>query len=279
MVVRGYRAARSVRRFNLGYYPDMVDFSASDTDWAPRLNLRERLKGLVSPPKHQLKRIVARELRRGEPELRHLADWVDPSRHAIDVGANRGIWSECLSRHCRGVFAFEPNPKMFAFLKAACGKTVVASALAISDQAGQAQLRIPRTARGFSNQQASLAHRADDKFQTFGEVGVQTARLDDLDLPPCGFIKIDVEGHEAAVLRGAHGLISRDRPILLIEMEERHTGVPIESALEAVLQLGYAGYYLRGGVETPIRAFDPDADHRQCVEQPGYVFNFLFRPV
>lgn len=250
----------------------------STKPWTPTENLRERLKRIVLSPKQQLRRIVARELRRGEPELQLISSLVDGSRNAIDVGANRGVWADCLARHCAQVFAFEPNPKMFAFLSAACADNVVPSALALSDNAGEATLRIPRTVRGYSNQQASLALRADGKFSEFGELRVPTARLDDLDLPPCGFIKIDVEGHEAAVLRGARHLIARDRPVLLIEMEQRHTGELIEESLQTVITMGYSATFLRGGFETPISAFDPDADHRDRAERPGYVFNFIFRP-
>jgi FkbM family methyltransferase len=247
--------------------------------WTPPENLRERIKSLVFSPKQQLRRIVARGLRKGEPELRLIPRMVDAGRHAIDVGANRGVWADCLAGQCPGVFAFEPNPKMFAFLRDSCAANVVPSPLALSDCAGEAVLRIPRTARGYSNQQASLAPRADDRFSVFGEMTVATACLDDLALPPCGFIKIDVEGHEAAVLRGASRLIARDRPVLLIELEQRHTGEPIEASLQAVMGMGYAASFLRDGVETPIAGFDPDADHRGRADRPGYVFNFIFRPV
>lgn len=247
--------------------------------WTPPENLRERLKRIVFTPKQQLRRIVARELRRGEPELRFIPQLIDTERHAVDVGANRGVWADCLARHCPRVFAFEPNPKMFAFLSAACADNVLPSPLALSDQAGDAILHIPRTARGYSNQQASLARRADGKFSEFGKLRVVTTSLDDLDLPPCGFIKIDVEGHEAAVLRGAHRLITRDRPVLLIEIEQRHTGEPIEASLRTVTALGYSASFLRDGIETPISSFDPDDDHRDRAEQPGYVFNFIFRPL
>lgn len=256
----------------------MTASSSVSVTWTPSENLRERLKRILWSPKYHLRRIVARELRRGEPELRHIRSLVDPARSSIDIGANRGIWSDCLARLCPQVFAFEPNPKMFGFLKSACAEKVTCSPVALSDRSGIATLRIPRTARGFSNQQASLARRADNRFSEFGEVQVKTARLDDLDLPSCGFIKIDVEGHEAAVLEGARALIARDRPVLLIEMEQRHTGEPIEHSLKRVTDLGYSAGFLREGKEVPIEAFDPDAHHRACVEQPGYVFNFIFRP-
>lgn len=48
-------------------------------------------------------------------------------------------------------------------------------------------------------------------------------RLDDIIKDDVGFIKIDVEGHELAVLKGATSLINRCRPVLLVECEERHS--------------------------------------------------------
>jgi FkbM family methyltransferase len=41
-----------------------------------------------------------------------------------------------------------------------------------------------------------------------------------------GFIKIDVEGHELAVINGATTLLTTQRPLLLIEIEARHHRLP-----------------------------------------------------
>ena len=45
-------------------------------------------------------------------------------------------------------------------------------------------------------------------------------RLDDMGIANCSFIKIDVEGHEEAVLDGATALITSQRPVLMIELDE-----------------------------------------------------------
>ena len=45
-------------------------------------------------------------------------------------------------------------------------------------------------------------------------------RLDDFSIANCSFIKIDVEGHEEAVLDGATALIASQRPVLMIELDE-----------------------------------------------------------
>ena len=49
---------------------------------------------------------------------------------------------------------------------------------------------------------------------------VETKRLDDFAIANCSFIKIDVEGHEEAVLDGASALIAAQRPVLMIELDE-----------------------------------------------------------
>lgn len=245
--------------------------------WVPPSTLREKIKRAVFSPRQELKRVVARELRRGEPELRLLPELVDPTRAAIDVGANRGVWTHRLAELCPQVYAFEPNPKMFAILDAARPANASASPIALSDRAGVARLKVPRSARGYSNQHASLESNWS-AGQEYGEVEVVTARLDDLDLAPCGFIKIDVEGHETAVMNGALELIARDRPTLLIELEERHSERTIEESIAAVTALGYEAFVHKAGAIRGIEAFDADADHRAAVETPAYIFNFIFRP-
>lgn len=245
--------------------------------WTPPSTLQEKIKRALFSPRSELKRIVARELRKGEPELRLLPLLVDPKRAAVDVGANRGVWTHQLAALCPRVHAFEPNPKMFAILSGAKPDNAEVRQIALSDRPGVAALKVPKSARGYSNQHASLESNWSDGHE-FGVVEVETARLDDLGLEPVGFMKIDVEGHEAAVIAGALGLIARDKPTLAIELEERHMDRSIEAAVGSVEALGYDAFVWKQGELRPISAFDPEVDHRAVVEQPGYIFNFIFRP-
>ena len=245
--------------------------------WIPPSTLRERVKRAVFNPRQELKRVIARELRKGEPELRLLPDLVDPKRAAVDVGANRGVWTHQMAALCPRVYAFEPNPKMFAILDAARPSNAEARQIALSDRTGMASLKVPRSARGFSNQHASLETNWAGAME-FGVVEVATARLDELDLEPVGFIKIDVEGHEPAVIAGAAGLIARDRPTLLVELEERHSDRSIEASIAEVEALGYDAFVFKNGTQRPIAEFDPQVDHRDAVETPAYIFNFIFKP-
>lgn len=245
--------------------------------WSPPTTFREKIKRAVFSPRQELKRVIKRELRKGEPELRLLPGLVDPARAAVDVGANRGVWTHQMATLCPRVHAFEPNPKMFAILDAARPANVIARQVALSDRAGTADLNVPRSPRGYSNQHASLEN-SWIAGKTFGVVRVETLRLDSLDLEPCGFIKIDVEGHEAAVIAGAAGIIARDRPVLLIEIEERHSSLRIEQSIADIQALGYDAMVFKDGALRGIEAFDPDLDHRAAVETDRYIFNFVFKP-
>ncbi len=247
------------------------------TGWQPPSTFEERIKDLLVPPGLYMKYRVAKELRRGEAETRLLPFLVDHGRAALDIGANKGVYTHLLGPLATQVYAFEPNPKLFKSLIRSLPRNATAQQLAISNAKGTAELRIPRgSKKGFSNQGGSLSAK---KVQgEYGAVTVETVRIDDLDLPPVGFIKVDVEGFELQTLEGAPETLARDRPVLLIEMEERHTGIPIEDMIRTVEAYGYTGFALHNGRLTKALSLDFDVCHRPMVGKRGYVFNFIFFP-
>jgi len=245
--------------------------------WRPPITFEERVKRFLSPPKLELARIIAREFKRGEPELALAPYFVDPERAAVDVGANRGIWSHVLARHCPQVFAFECNPKLFRVLAAAAPANVKAMPFALSDADGQADLYVPGEGRRFSNQGASLS-ASKVEGAAFAVTKVERRRLDSFDLPPVGFIKIDVEGHELSVLRGAQALIARDRPTLIVEIEQRHTKEPLENSLREIAALGYRMLFLGShGLEDGAR-FNHAAPETMRGIRGRAINNFIFMP-
>ena len=243
---------------------------ASEITWA----FEERLKYALVPGWLYIRYRTQKERARGEPEIALLPFLVDPARNAIDAGANKGVYTHLISRLAKHTYAFEPNPKLFRILTRNIGKAVTASPIALSDETGKAVLRIPFGRKGHSNQGASLS--ATKVADHFTSVDVETARIDDLKLSDIGFIKVDVEGHEDAVLRGAIETIKRDRPVILAEIEEKHVKRPIEEELRKIVALGYEGFFIASEGLRPLSAFDPVAHHRQ--PKGRYVFNFIFLP-
>lgn len=249
----------------------------SDPNWTPPFTFEERLKYTLLPPRLYMAWRAAKEWRRGEAEIRLLSFLVDATRNSVDVGANKGVYSHFLAKYSKQVYAFEPNPKMFGILCRCASSNVTASPCALSNRNGEALLRLPKRKGGYSNQLGSLNPAAWDG--AFATVTVETRTLDSLGLSDVGFIKIDVEGFELQVLEGAARTIARDRPTLLVEIEERHTGQPIEQSLDIVEALGYRCMIMQRGRLADRSRFDPDRQHRNAGGRDDYVFNFIFLPL
>jgi len=245
--------------------------------WTPPEELEETAKRLFVPPQLYIRYRYAKELRKGEAEIKLIPFLADPKRVALDVGANKGVYTYgLLQAGCREVHAFEPNPKLFGVLQRWAKGQAVLHPEALNDETGEATLMVPRSAAGYSNQGASLSL---DKLngQDFGAVTVKTTRLDDTGISDIGFIKIDVEGAEMAVLKGAAETLRRDRPNLLVEIEEKHTKRKLPEMIAEVCAYGYSCLALKGGVLTEFADLDL-ARHHDPKRREDYIFNFVFLP-
>lgn len=248
--------------------------------WVPPFNLEERLKHAFVPPSLYMRYKAAKERLRGEREFALIPFLCEPEKASIDAGANVGTWTWMMAQHSKEVHAFEPNPKNILKLRRNVGKlkNVTIYGIALSDQGGEAILRIPRGSKGNSNQRASLSTVAVGDDQAFTAMRVKQKRLDDCGVRNVGFIKIDVEGFELTLLEGTRETITRDRPNLLIEIEEGHTKIPINELVQHVEKLGYRCLYLRRGTLASFSQFDAKAEHRNPQSRGDYVFNFIFLP-
>lgn len=223
-----------------------------------------------------------------EPELDWFIGAIAPGGLGIDAGANWGIYARAMARVCARVAAFEPQPWCAATLRSYArvyAPAVTVYETALSDVSGSATLYVPGRSVGLLSRRAT---GLGSLTATPGAVTleVSTQRVDDLDFSGVRALKIDVEGHEAAVLRGAERTVARDRPVLLVEIEQRHLGAHrIEDVIAYVLDLGYRGHFLRDGTPVDVSAFRVERDQSPYVNElppfgahPRYVNNFLFTP-
>jgi FkbM family methyltransferase len=121
-----------------------------------------------------------------------------------DVGANAGYYTLALIRSCRTVYAVEP----FAVdLTAHIAKNELRDRATVIPMAVGEHRGTVR----FSDDSPSMRHQDDD-----GPHQVEVVTLDSLNLPDPQFVKMDIEGAEAAALRGMTTLIARSHPTLLI---------------------------------------------------------------
>lgn len=182
------------------------------------LSIEDRLKFWFVPGSIYYPHKIRSEIRSGEPELAMLDRLIaGAGGMAIDVGANRGIYSFALSKLCERVLAFEPNPELASFARRKLPANVELLGAALGATEDQSLLHIPRdNERGIdSHLTASLVARGGDQAYS---VPVAVRTLDGFDTQAVRFIKIDVEGTEFDVLEGAVETIKRDRPVLLAEL-------------------------------------------------------------
>ena len=143
-----------------------------------------------------------------------------PDAVCVDCGCHRGSMLRPMMRQCpQGRFlGFEPIPDLLAGLLARYGDDPRVSlfGIALSDESGEATFHV------YDGEDAALSGLRDRAFpdgaRVAREVTVPTRRLDDV-APGlvADFIKIDVEGAELLLLRGARETILRSRPIVVFE--------------------------------------------------------------
>lgn len=245
--------------------------------WSPPLSFEEKLKGLLVPPGLYIRSHYKKEMRKGERELRLVPFLARRSKISLDIGANKGVYSYAMLPHSAGVHAFEPNPKSLDVLRSWGNDRLTIHDIALSDKAGEATLFIPRGGKsGYSNQGGSMQKLHLDREH--GEVKIKVARLDDMNFTNIGFVKIDVEGFEQQVLEGARETLKRERPNLLVEIEEKHTKTPIEDEIARVCAYGYDCFVLQNGTLAPFKSMDAEKNHRNPATRDDYIFNFIFLP-
>lgn len=183
-------------------------------------------------------------------ELTWLAEVLRPGMTFVDAGANEGLFTTLAAR-CVGatgrVVACEPSSREFARLTRNLQlnslTNVDALQVALADDEGEASLHIAQ------NRHAGLNSLGTPCYATAVQ-GTETVRLRTLEavcrelaIERVDVMKIDVEGAEAALLRGAEPIIRRDRPAILLEVNDEalsHQGSSATAVLDWLESAGYA---------------------------------------
>jgi len=143
----------------------------------------------------------------GEREIRYIREVIPPDTLVIDVGVHLGFYSRHFARFAMQVLSFEANPVSARDVTRMLPANVKVENVALSDENAMLQLRVPiEGAGGGEAALGTLAPSNSLSGAAFRSVDVTARRLDSMDLPRVGLIKIDVEGFEAEVLAGLTGV-------------------------------------------------------------------------
>ena len=208
----------------------------------------------------------------------------------VDIGASWGLFSYHLAGlvgRTGAVFSYEPHPMNKPVLEklVKARPNVRFRPVAVSDLIGRADLQVPVFGSRHVTAQSSLAHGFDgQRGVRVDKVTVPTVRLDDeVGSRRVDLVKIDVEGHEMSVLRGASLTLRKYLPPMLIEIEQRHLDYPIKDVFAEIEDIGYVLYFIDGAELRPIEEFDLEKHQLSSIAQQeftpfsmpeGYVHNF-----
>ena len=212
----------------------------------------------------------------GEPEVRLVAQLCDRDRDAIDAGANIGTYSYFFRRHARRVVAYEPNPGLAARLRRRLPDVDVRN-LALSDREGEIVLQVPIDEKG--RQRHELASIAQDFSAGPHEAfNVRMTTIDSENFDRIGFLKIDVEQHERAVLRGARQTIRRCRPVIMTECTPLKYEADLATVFAFLLDENYRGWFSFAGTWLPFERLAPEVhlDPARFGQAGGFIGNNVF---
>lgn len=204
---------------------------------------------------------------------------------AIDIGANIGIYTYYFSKFCKRVESFEPVKIFTSDLRESIKNksNIKLNSIGLSNKEGEFEIYTPylkdekRLDVGLTSLEKPVGHK---KFIT---TKINLKKLDDYSFEGVELIKIDVEGHEFEVIEGAEKTIAKCKPIILIEIEQRHLkSKNINVVFGKLINLGYAGSFYLNKKFHPLSNFDVEKNQTNFnnnVDSNNYINNFIFRPL
>lgn len=223
-------------------------------------------------------------------EIKALLAHIRPGDTVVDCGANKGSYIWTLSRAAGmdgKIIAFEPQRKLAAYLRdmvRSCNlNNVHIVEKGVSSHMGVMQLMIPG---GDTSPGASLETSILQR-ENCATYPVEVISLDEYfsaRTRKISALKIDVEGHEFAVLQGAKNILEQDKPLLVFECEQRHlSGTTVVEILSWLQTRGYDGWFIQRGALRPIAEFNIALHQRQNGERfwdaPDYCNNFIMSSI
>ena len=182
----------------------------------------------------------------------------------LDIGANKGIYTYWMSKKAGSggrVISFEPQPELGGFLndvKASFGlDNVQIENVGLSDQAGTFSLIRGSAGSGgamLESENKDLIHQIPGLHKVEVELRTLDEYFEGNDPKELSFIKIDVEGHEMSVFRGAVNTLKKHKPTILFECH--HEAAKKGESFALLSELGYRGFFIHQNRQIDVREWD-----------------------
>jgi FkbM family methyltransferase len=246
------RARRS--RYDYGYYSEFDKEQFSSGELLIRTNYGGKPIRFHCSPDNYIEHNIIKHGLGSRFIVDLIVEHAKPGSIVVDVGANIGSVSipvAAVMPECE-VYAFEPNPSAMRKFRRNLALNHVANLhafeIGIADSSGTLNFHSQENDLGVSS-----FLPPDRETANVNQIEVRVDTLDNLSrqwVEPVSVIKVDVEGFEVQVLRGAATLISEQRPIIIFEHWDSHFSSAHEAqgkrrALKDFLSVhGYCGYYI-----------------------------------
>jgi len=140
-----------------------------------------------------------------------LDKYLTHKRVVVQAGGNVGVFPRKLATQFEAVYTFEPHPENYECLE---------------DNCPEENIFMENAALGNDNKMIRVGSSRKDldnncgAYQVLGEGDVPTVRIDDLNLPNCDLIYLDIEGYELFALQGGAETIEEFHPVIVIENKQ-----------------------------------------------------------
>jgi len=168
---------------------------------------------------------------KGLEAVKYVLSIVRDHRVCVQAGGCLGVFPKFLSTRFDVVYTFEPSAQFVAMTANAPENNIIRMQAALSD--GHEMVNPVTSLDGYEGKK--VLHVGMTQVKAGGIV--PSLRLDDLALPACGLLYLDVEGHELRALRGGEKTITTHRPVVVCEVNKSIGGV--DDVSQYLLALGY----------------------------------------
>ncbi len=212
--------------------------------------------------------IATLRFQRKEKDFIYFVKMISDNGILLDVGANLGVMSYYLaSRKSNSIiYAFEPVPENISTLRKVIKwsrlKNIRVMEMALGDQNKNIEMVLPEVNKVRLHGLSHVVHDSITEFNEGRKITVPMKRLDNMDVFSLSKyfingIKLDVENFEYFVLKGAHLLLQRHRPIVYAELWDNDNRKKCFELME-----GY-GYEINVLISNKLVPFDQEIHNKQ----------------